>query len=74
MAAAEETNSCSGIGLYLVVAFSNWRLTTEKVSNTKTNNWNYVFLLLHIRLNLKVTMEKKLVTVYHEVLRRALVF
>lgn len=56
------------------MAISNWRFTTEKVSNTKTNNLNYLFLLLHIRLNLKVRVEKHLVAVYHEVLRRALVF
>lgn len=28
------------------MAFSNWRFTTEKVSNTKTNNLNYLFILL----------------------------
>lgn len=41
------------------MAFSNWRFTTEKVSNSKTNNLNYLLLLLHIKLNLKVTIEKK---------------
>lgn len=39
-------------------AFSNWRFTIEKVSNTKTNNLYYLFLRLYIRLNLKVSMEK----------------